>query len=94
MPKQWRGHRVFHHEKLKPYITPAFPEQAKRVIPPEPNFVDREPEYEVTKVLREKKVGKTTYFLIHWEGYRAEENSWEPEEYLAKARESIRAFRS
>ena len=83
---------MFHHKKLKPYVLPAFPKQAKQVIPPEPNFVDGEPEYKVAKVLSKKKIGKTMYFLIHWEGYGPEEDSWEPKENLAKARESIWTF--
>ena len=62
MPDQWRGHRVFHHKKLKPYTAPAFLRQAEQLIPPEPNFVDGEPEYEVAKVLSKKKIGKV-FFL-------------------------------
>ena len=34
------------------------------------------------------------YFLIHWEGYRPKENSWEPEENLVKAKESIATYQS
>ena len=94
MPDQWRGHRVFHHKKLKPYILLVFPAQAKQIVPPEPDFVDGEPEYEVTEVLSKKKIRKVTYFLIHWEGYRLEEDSWEPEENLVKAKESIATYRS
>ena len=66
MPEQWAGHRVFHHEKLKKYIPPAFPEQAQRVIPPEPNFVDGEPEYEVTEILGEKKIRIAAGYYRKW----------------------------
>ena len=94
MPDQWRGHQVFHHKKLKPYVSPAFPKQAEQLIPPEPNFVDGEPEYEVAEVLGEKKIRKMTYFLVHWEGYGPEEDSLEPKENLAKVKESIATFQS
>ena len=94
MPEQWAGHRVFHYKKLKKYVPPTFPRQAQRVILPKPDFVDGEPEYKVAEVLSEKKVGKKTYFLVHWEGYAPEEDTWEPEDNLGKAREVINKFRS
>ena len=78
---------MFHHKKLKPYVALVFPEQAECTIPPKP-------EYEVSEILREKKKGKTTYFLIHWEGYSPEEDTWEPKENLGKAKDAIKAFQS
>ena len=92
MPEQWAGHWVFHHKKLKRYILPEFPKQAKRIIPPEPEFINGEPEYEVAKVLSKKKIRKKMYFLMHWEGYGPKEDTWEPEENLRKARDSISEY--
>ena len=94
MPEHWQGHLVFHHNKLKPCITPQFPKQAKLALPLEPEFVDGEPEYEVSEVLGEKRKGNHMYFLVHWEGYRLEEDTWEPKENLAKVKEAIKAYRS
>ena len=85
---------MFHHKKLKPYIAPMFPGQVKHEIPPKPDVVDGEPKYEVSEVLGKKKKGNMTYFLVHWEGYRPEEDTWEPEENLVKAKEAIKAFQS
>ena len=85
---------MFHHDKLKPYVAPQFPGQTERMIPPKPEFVDGEPKYEVAEVLGEKKKGKTTNFLVHWEGYSPEEDTWEPEENLMKAKEAIKAYQS
>ena len=94
MPEQWAGHQAFHYKKLKKYTSPAFPEQAKRIIPPKPDFVDGELEYEVTKIIGKKKVGKKTYFLVHWKGYAPKENTWEPEDNLGNVRDAINEFRS
>ena len=47
---------MFHHDKLKPYVAPAFPGQAEHVIPPKPDFIDGEPEYKVSEVLGEKRI--------------------------------------
>ena len=39
-------------------------------------------EYEVESITGTKKVGKKTYYRIHWKGFDASEDTWEPEENL------------
>merc|ERR1740130_1633804 len=43
---------------------------------------EEEPEYKVQAILEVKKVGGKPQYLIKWEGYEEDENSWEPEENL------------
>uniref|UniRef100_A0A0G4HGI7 Chromo domain-containing protein n=1 Tax=Chromera velia CCMP2878 TaxID=1169474 RepID=A0A0G4HGI7_9ALVE len=41
--------------------------------------------YHVKKIVSGEKRGRTRYFLIKWEGYPEEENTWEPERNLLGA---------
>eukprot|EP00965_Chrysotila_dentata_P206700 6183683-Pleurochrysis_carterae.AAC.3 len=41
-------------------------------------------EYVVEAILGEKKIGGELRYLVKWEGYGQEDNTWEPEEHLVK----------
>ena len=43
-------------------------------------IMEKENEYDVEKILEEKKVRGKTQYLIKWLGYEDKENSWEPAE--------------
>ena len=43
---------------------------------------EEEPEYKVQAILEVKKVRGKPHYLIKWEGYEEDENSWEPEDNL------------
>ena len=92
LPVTWkRKHPVFNEGLLKPYRPPAFPGQNKP-LPPIPDIVDNELEYEVEKVLDSRmKRGKLEY-LVHWKGYPNEERTWEPEANLGNAKAAVTEF--
>eukprot|EP00301_Raphidiophrys_heterophryoidea_P005649 c12352_g1_i1.p1 GENE.c12352_g1_i1~~c12352_g1_i1.p1 ORF type:complete len:251 (-),score=77.32 c12352_g1_i1:1137-1796(-) len=54
---------------------------------------DSEPEFEVEKILDDKKKGKQTHFFIKWKGFPESENSWEPEANLSNCVGIIKAYR-
>ena len=66
---------VFNVEKLKEFVKLTFLKQAKRALPPNPEFVDGEPEFEVKEVLAEQEYHGQPQFLIHWKGYLLEEDT-------------------
>ena len=62
------------------YKPPTIPGQQ---IAPQPHIdVEGEPEYKVEKILDSHLWQNKLEFLIKWEGYTDENNSWEPEEML------------
>jgi hypothetical protein len=89
LPDEWSIHNVFHVSLLKPYL------RSERTQPlPQPlRFEDGEPVFVVERVLDHKDVkrGKRTvrHFLIKWEHFTAEHNTWEPEKNLLNCKESI-----
>ncbi|GAA5972542.1 hypothetical protein JCM11641_001892 [Rhodosporidiobolus odoratus] len=83
LPPADRAHPVFHSSKLKPYRAndPAlFP---SRTPPrPDPIDVDGEAEYMIEKVVDERLFRHKREYMVKWEGYPDEDNSWEPREAL------------
>jgi hypothetical protein len=85
-----RIHDVFHISLLKPYHSDG------TVQPPPPIEIDGELEYEVEKILmhRSVKIGRktTTEYLIKWQGYEVEHNSWEPESALLNSQSKLQEY--
>jgi hypothetical protein len=50
------------------------------------------PEFVIKGILRDKMVRGTRFFLISWEGFGPEENTWEPESGLGNAKRLIRQY--
>jgi hypothetical protein len=71
-----RLHPVFNVVKLTP--APADPIEGRQPkLPPPPELVDGEEEYLVEEILNSKMFCGQLRFLIKWEGYRVEHNTWE-----------------
>src|SRR5579863_7846533 len=86
---QWRIHNAFHASLLLPYQETL--KHGRNFEEPPPDLMDRQPEWEVEKILQEQiRCGKKQY-LIRWKGYSEVHNSWEPEAYL-NAPELLQAF--
>ena len=51
-------------------------------------------EWEVAKVVAERKQNGKTEFLVEWTGYGPAHNSWEPESHLRNAKDAVARFRS
>ena len=92
LPKNMKVHDVFHVSLLKEYK-----KDGNVQPPPPPDVIDGELEYEVEKVLahRDRKLrGKKTKreYLVKWLGYEDIHNTWEPEEYLVHARDTLQQY--
>ena len=73
-------HPVFHISRIKPYVTSDLHPPAK--APPPPRLIDGDHVYTVRRLLKVRNRGGGRQFLVQWEGYGPEENSWIPERHV------------
>ena len=82
LPPNYRIHPVFHVSLLKPYVANG------PYVPKPPAFLDDDgnPYWSVDSILqhRERKQGSKIHreYLVCWEGFGPEHNTWEPESNL------------
>jgi len=76
---------------LTPYTPPQFPNQ-KSPLPPPPELIDGTKQFEVEEILDSRFHRNQLQYLIKWEGYPSEDNTWEPEKNVEKAPREIAAF--
>ena len=86
-----RLHPVFNVVKLSP--TPDNPIVGRRRNPPPPpELIDGEEEYIVEEILNSRMFRRRLQYLVKWEGYGIEGNTWEYSENLAHAPEKVTEF--
>jgi hypothetical protein len=72
-----RLHPIFNTVKLTP--APLNPiEGCYSLPPPLPEIVDKEEEWIIEEILDSKMMNWKLCYLVKWEGFRVEHNSWEP----------------
>ncbi|KAM9324770.1 putative ATP-dependent DNA helicase HFM1 [Gastrophryne carolinensis] len=69
-------HPVFHVSLLKPVVLNPFPERIPS--PPDAVEVDGQEQFIVEEILDSRIFRNQLQYLIKWQGYGPEENSWEP----------------
>ena len=91
LPQCMKCHPVFHVSKLKPYS-----KSVRFQPPPVPQAVDGEFEYEVEAILghRDRKRGRKIIreYLLKWQGYGPEFNTYEPETNLKNCPDLLQAY--
>ena len=90
LPIGSRQHDVINVEKLTPFIKAS---DERRSVYPAPEIVNGYEEFEVERILAERRIKRKKFYLIKWKGYSDAENSWEPEENLEFAQDLLNEFR-
>ena len=78
LPRAWMIHNVFHSSLLTHYKETC--ESGAQFQCPPPELIDNKEEYKVEQIINHCHYGKhhQLQYLIHWKGYSAADNTWEP----------------
>ncbi|XP_073411329.1 uncharacterized protein [Dendrobates tinctorius] len=76
LPRSMRIHPVFHVSLLKTATPNSFPGRSSS--PPAPVLIDGQEEFVVEKILDSRLRRDGVQYLVQWQGYSSEDNSWEP----------------
>jgi len=87
LPKGMRIHPVFHVSLLEP-ADPEAPLDYTTVLQDD----QQNPEYDVETVVDHTVVGRQHKYLIKWQNYPPEENTWEPMSHLKKVHQKLWEF--
>jgi hypothetical protein len=92
LPTSWnRVHPVFNVVLLSPFKEASYSIQ-RTPSPPGPIQVDDHPEFEVEEILASRRRGRGIQYLVKWQGYDHNENTWEPKGNVDNAPELIKTF--
>ncbi|EIN03256.1 hypothetical protein PUNSTDRAFT_20523, partial [Punctularia strigosozonata HHB-11173 SS5] len=90
LPDSWKIHPVFHVWKLRRYVEDTIPGRPRHHRPPPAVVRDGVEEWTVDRLVDSRIFRGKLQFLVRWEGYSANEDTWEPEENVSPV--SIRDF--
>jgi len=89
LPATIKVHPVVNISQIKWYVNQV---DSQRKEAPQPVVVEGEEEWEVEKILNKRKIKGKDKFLVWWKGFMAEGDTWESQENLKNAGDTLREF--
>lgn len=89
LPTRMRIHNVFHVSLLEPWHGRG-DEPAEESMP----LADENDEWEVEEIVGDVKDSGEQYYLVKWQGWPEEYNTWEPEENVTHAESLLSAYKA
>ncbi|ESK81243.1 hypothetical protein Moror_14422 [Moniliophthora roreri MCA 2997] len=90
LPPAMKVHNVFHVNCLSPWRGNEV--NGQQAPPPEVVEVEGEEEHLVEEILDSRVYRKKLQYLVRWEEYGEEEDSWEPAENIEHAKAKVKSF--
>jgi len=88
LPDTYPMHPVVNIQHLTKYH--RSPDKSRKVLENPRDQLKSSEEYEVEKIVAERRRGSKTFYLVRWKGYDAEDDSWQTARDLCNAPEIIR----
>ena len=89
--KTWKIHPTFHAILLSSYRKMEV--HRPNFMKPPPDLIEGEYKYEVERILKHWRQGRSTAYLIWWKGYQPQDDSWELEWNLANAGDVLSQYK-
>src|ERR1700677_5095486 len=90
LPSSMKIHPVFTRSKLRLYSPPTIPGQS--ITPQGPVIIEGEECYNIEAILNSKLTRGKLFYLVKWEGWSTEHNTWEPKSHLDGSRKFVEKF--
>ena len=86
-------HNVFNVSLLKEYVENPPEFKSRKEQPSKLIIVDDEEEYIVEAIQAHKRKHRKLYFLVKWEGYAIDEQTWEPLKFFLKGHKLLKEYK-
>ncbi len=91
LPDTYPMHPVVNIQHLTKYH--RSPDKSRSILENPRDKLKESEEYEVEKIVAERRRGNKLFYLVRWKGYNAENDSWQTARDLRNAHEIIREWR-